>query len=91
MAGPDIPEEKNEYQIAIVRIDDFPKPSATSEMITRIAGAKHVFNLTNAQAYEMRAHIGQTLSRDEFVELWRPPALPLNTALDLLDDLFAPN
>ena len=92
MPDPDAPEEKPEYQITIVTINDSPEPSAMSEMIALIAGARQVCNLNTARADEMRAHIGKTFSREEFVELlgWSPK-LPLKHALALLDDLCGPN
>jgi hypothetical protein len=91
MGAADLSEEKSGCGITIVRIDDFPKPSTTSEMITRIAGTKQVFNLSNAHADEMRAYVGKTLSREDFVELWRSRKLPLEVVLDLLDELCGPN
>jgi len=92
MPDPGVPEADRDYQITIVTINDSPEPSPMSEMIALIAGARQVCSLNTARAEEMRAHIGKTLSREQFVELlgWSPK-LPLKHALALLDDLCAPN
>jgi hypothetical protein len=92
MPHPGAPAENRDYQINIVRIEQFPNTTANPEIIAQILGRLNRFSFKEDRLGEMRALVGKTLNREEFVEFCGlTPKMPIELALELFDDLYGPS